>query len=122
MDLNTEIEIKLQTIEERLIIQKEIIIQEIIDIIIDDIDNNKFILVESISTNSKYNFKAPYYKCKTKYKNYKIVLDNFGVIHLYKGYLWWYKKTQIHVISFINNQKLLDILNTKYNFIQLMER
>lgn len=118
MNIEEDIKIKLQTIEERLNTQKEVIIQEIIDIIEEDIVNNKIVPISEIYESTT---KIVNYKCKTKYKDYNIKIDDIGNIILFKGYLWWKEEIIIYQLSVLNNQKLLDILDNKYIIIKLME-
>lgn len=121
MNIEEDIKIKLQTIEERLNIQKEILLQEIIDIIIEDISNNKFKFIDFVT--EKYRIiQAPYCKCNTKYKNYIIIVDDNGYIFLYKKPLW--KKEEIiklHQLNVSNSKLLLYILKDKSTIIKLME-
>lgn len=122
MNIEEDIKTKLQTIEEILNTQKEIIIQEVINIIIEDISNNKFKFIDSVIEKYK-RIQAPYCKCKTKYKNYTIIVDNYGYIFLYKKYrLIKEELIKLYQLDTFINKLLSNMLYNNHNIIKLMEK
>lgn len=122
MDIDKHIQTKLQDIKEELNIQKGIIIQEIIGIIINDIIDNKLIYVNKDSIFDISGHEKFEYICKTKYKNYKIKIDNKSNIILFKGYLWWKNVLYIHQLDIRNSQTLFCILENDYKLTKLKRK